>query len=123
MTAEQRAAFDRDGYLIIRGGRGNLKVVPGSHLTNWTAIRDDIAPIRASDWLSRLTPVQQQLLGGAEDLGGDRTPATIRVAATPSPSGATLTFNQARIRHHSESPELGLNRIGRKACKEACVKA
>ena len=30
-------------------GRGNMKVVPGS----------------------RLTPVQQQLLGGAEDLGGD----------------------------------------------------
>ncbi len=156
MTAEQQAAFDRDGYLIIRGalgpdeaaaareaidrvytamakagsrlsvklaywlsdvpapGRGNLKVVPGSHLTNWiggpprrdirwpdpdcavevtagpgdavffdrriwhtrsrnhsehtrkavffgytyrwTAIRDDIAPIRASDWPGRLTP-------------------------------------------------------------------
>ena len=110
-------------------GRGNLKVVPGSHLTNWiggpprrdirwpdpdgavemtagpgdavffdrriwhtrsrnhsghtrkavffgytyrwTAIRDDIAPIRASDWPGRLTPVQQQLLGGTEDLGGE----------------------------------------------------
>jgi len=110
-------------------GRGNLKVVPGSHLVNWidgpprrdvqwpdpdgaievtagpgdamffdrriwhtrsrnysqhtrkavffgytyrwTAIRDDIAPIRASDWHGQLTPVQQQLLGGAEDPGGD----------------------------------------------------
>jgi hypothetical protein len=110
-------------------GRGNLKVVPGSHLTNWidgpprrdipwpdpggaievtagpgdavffdrriwhtrsrnysgptrkavffgytyrwAAIRDDIAPIRASGWFGRLTPVQQQLLGGAEDAGGD----------------------------------------------------
>jgi hypothetical protein len=37
----------------------------------WTAIRDEFAPVRASDWFSRLTPVQQQLLGGAEDLGGD----------------------------------------------------
>jgi ectoine hydroxylase len=110
-------------------GRGNLKVVPGSHLTNridgpprrdvpwpdpdgaievtagpgdalffdrriwhprsrnysqhtrkavffghtyrWTAIRDDIAAMRASDRFAPLTPVQQQLLGGAEDLGGD----------------------------------------------------
>jgi ectoine hydroxylase len=114
---------------VSEPGRGNLKVVPGSHVVNridgpprrdipwpepdgatevtaepgdavffdrriwharsqnysqhtrkavffgytyrWTAIRDDIAPIRASDWLGRLTPVQQQLLGGAEDPGGD----------------------------------------------------
>jgi ectoine hydroxylase len=114
---------------VSEPGRGNLKVVPGSHLVNridgpprrdiqwpdpegatevtaepgdavlfdrriwhtrsrnysqhtrkavffgytyrWTAIRDDIAPIRASDRLGRLTPVQQQLLGGAEDPGGD----------------------------------------------------
>jgi ectoine hydroxylase len=114
---------------VSEPGRGNLKVVPGSHVVNWidgpprrdiqwpdpegaievtaapgdavffdrriwhtrsrnysqhtrkaiffgytyrwTTIRDDIAPIRASDWFGRLTPVQQQLLGGAEDLGGD----------------------------------------------------
>ena len=109
---------------VSEPGRGNLKVVPGSHLTNWidgpprrdiqwpdpegaievtagpgdavffdrriwhtrsrnysqhtrtavffgytyrwTTIRDDLAPIRASGWLARLNPVQQQLLGGAE---------------------------------------------------------
>src|SRR6266705_496186 len=114
---------------VSEPGRGNLKVVPGSHLVNridgpprrdirwpdpegaievtagpgdavffdrriwhtrsrnysahtrkavffgytyrWTAIRDEFAPIRASDWSGRLTPVQQQLLGGAEELGGD----------------------------------------------------
>jgi len=114
---------------VSEPGRGNLKVVPGSHLVNridgpprrdirwpdpegaievtagpgdavffdrriwharsrnysqhtrkavffgytyrWTAIRDGLAPIRASDWSGRLTPVQQQLLGGAEDPGGD----------------------------------------------------
>jgi ectoine hydroxylase len=114
---------------VSEAGRGNLKVVPGSHLMNWidgpprrdiqwpdpegaievtagpgdavffdrriwharsrnysghtrkavffgytyrwTAIRDDIAPMQASDWFGRLTPIQQQLLGGAEDLGGD----------------------------------------------------
>jgi ectoine hydroxylase len=41
----ERERFEQDGYLIITGalthdevsetGRGNLKVVPGSHLTNW----------------------------------------------------------------------------------------
>ena len=114
---------------VSEPGRGNLKVVPGSHLLNWidgpprrdiqwpdpegaievtaepgdavffdrriwhtrsrnysehtrkavffgysyrwTAIRDDLAPLRASDWFARLTPVQQQLLGGAEGRGGD----------------------------------------------------
>jgi hypothetical protein len=35
------------------------------------AIRDDITPIRASDWFTQLTPVQQQLLGNAKDLSGD----------------------------------------------------
>jgi hypothetical protein len=36
VTAEQRASFDRDGYLVIRGAlrRGNLKLMPGSHLVN-----------------------------------------------------------------------------------------
>ena len=114
---------------VSEPGRGNLKVVPGSHLVNWidgpprrdvqwpdpegalevtagpgdavffdrriwhtrsrnysphtrkavffgytyrwAAIRDDIAPIRASGWPGQLTPVQQQLLGGAEDPDGD----------------------------------------------------
>ncbi len=114
---------------VSEPGRGNLKVVPGSHLVTWidgpprrgiewpdpegavevtaepgdavfldrriwharsrnhseharqavffgytcrwTAIRDDIASMRASDWFGRLTPVQHQLPGGAEDLGGD----------------------------------------------------
>ena len=114
---------------VSEPGRGNLKVVPGSHLVNWidspprrdvqwpdpegafevtagpgdavffdrriwharsrnysqhtrkavffgytdrwAAIRDDIAPIRASGWPGQLPPVQQQLLGGAEDPGGD----------------------------------------------------
>ena len=114
---------------VSEPGRGNLKVVPGSHMVNWidgpprrdvqwpdpedaievtaepgdalffdrriwhtrsrnysgftrkaaffgytyrwTAIRDDIASMLASDWFGRLTPVQRQLLGGAEDAGGD----------------------------------------------------
>ena len=114
---------------VSQPGRGNLKVVPGSHLTDWivgpprrdipwpdpegaievtaepgdavffdrriwhtrsrnysphtrkavffgytyrwAAIRDDISPIRAGDRLDRLTAVQRQLLGGAEDPGGD----------------------------------------------------
>ena len=114
---------------VSEPGRGNLKVVPGSHLVNridgpprrdiewpdpdgaievtaepgdavsstagsgmpghatsreytrkavffgytyrWTAIRDDIAPLRASDWVGQLNPVQQQLLGGIEGGNGD----------------------------------------------------
>jgi ectoine hydroxylase len=114
---------------VSEPGRGNLKIVPGSHLTNWidgpprrdiqwpdpdgaveitarpgdavffdrrlwharslnhsphtrkavffgytyrwTAIRDDIAQVRASDWFTRLTPVEQQLLGGIEAGNGD----------------------------------------------------
>jgi hypothetical protein len=47
------------------------KAVFFGYTYRWTAIRDDIAPIRASDRLARLTPVQQQLLGGAADPGGD----------------------------------------------------
>jgi ectoine hydroxylase len=114
---------------VSESGRGNLQVVPGSHVVNWidgpprrdirwrdpegatevtaepgdavffdrrirhtrsrnysqhtrkavffgctcrwTAIRDELAPFRASDWLGRLTPVQQQLPGVTEDPGGD----------------------------------------------------
>jgi ectoine hydroxylase-related dioxygenase (phytanoyl-CoA dioxygenase family) len=114
---------------VSETGRGNLKVVPGSHLTDWIngpprrdiqwpdpdgaievtaeagdavffdrriwhtrsrnyseytrkamffgytyrwiAIRDEMAPILASDWFSQLTPVQQQLLGGVGDSDGD----------------------------------------------------
>jgi ectoine hydroxylase len=110
-------------------GRGNLKVVPGSHLTDridgpprrdvvwpdppgavevtagpgdvvffdrriwharsdnyspytrkavffgytyrWTAIRDEVAPLHASEAFARLSPVQRQLLGGAGDGTGD----------------------------------------------------
>jgi hypothetical protein len=55
MTAEQRFAFERDG------------------------------PVRASGWPGLLTPVQRQLLGGAEDPGGDhawgRDPAATRCTA------------------------------------------
>jgi ectoine hydroxylase len=114
---------------VSEPGRGNLKVVPGSHLVNWidgpprrdiewpdpegavevtaepgdalffdrrlwhtrsrnysgptrkavffgytyrwTAIRDDVAAMRASDWFGQLTPVQRQLLGGIEGGNGD----------------------------------------------------
>ena len=114
---------------VSEPGRGNLKVVPGSHVVNWidgpprrdiewpdpegaievtaepgdavffdrriwharsrnysehtrkavffgytyrwTVIRDDIASMRTSDWFGRLTPVQQQLLGGAVHADGD----------------------------------------------------
>src|SRR5207253_9290253 len=47
------------------------KAVFFGYTYRWTAIRDEFAPIRASGCVARLTPVQQQLLGGAEDLGGD----------------------------------------------------
>lgn len=114
---------------VSEPGRGNLKVVPGSHVANriagpprrdiewpdpadaievtadpgdamffdrriwharsrnysqhtrkaaffgytyrWTAIRDIVTPIRTGDWFDRLTPVQQQLLGGIGDCNGD----------------------------------------------------
>jgi ectoine hydroxylase-related dioxygenase (phytanoyl-CoA dioxygenase family) len=114
---------------VTQPGRGNLKVVPGSHTVNWidgpprrdlewpdpegaievtaepgdavffdrriwharsrnysehtrkavffgytyrwTVIRDDVASMRTSDWFGRLTPVQQQLLGGAGHADGD----------------------------------------------------
>jgi ectoine hydroxylase len=54
------------------------KAVFSGYTYRWTAIRDDITPMRASDWFGRLTPVQQQLPGGAEDLGGDHAWATTR---------------------------------------------
>jgi ectoine hydroxylase len=114
---------------VSEPGRGNLKVVPGSHLVNridgpprrdvewpdpegaievtaepgdavffdrriwharslnysmitrkavffgytyrWTAIRDDVAAVTATDWVAKLTPVQQQLLGAIESGNGD----------------------------------------------------
>ena len=114
---------------VSEPGRGNLKVVPGSHVLNWidgpprrdvvwpdpdgaievtaepgdavffdrriwharspnhsevtrkavflgytyrwTAIRDDIGPMRGRDWSGQLTPVQRQLLGGVEGGDGD----------------------------------------------------
>ncbi|HEY2576833.1 MAG TPA: phytanoyl-CoA dioxygenase family protein [Streptosporangiaceae bacterium] len=114
---------------VSEPGRGNLKLVPGSHLTNWidgpprrdiewpdpdgaievtaepgdvvffdrriwharsdnysaltrkvvflgytyrwTAIRDDIASLHASEMFPHLSPVQRQLLGGAGDGSGD----------------------------------------------------
>ena len=128
MTSGQRAAFDRDGYLIIRGalrpdeaaaaadvdridgpprrdvewpdpeGAIELTAEPGDavffdrriwharspnysartrkavffgYTYRWAGIRDDIAPIRASGWLDRLSAVQRQLLGGAQDPSGD----------------------------------------------------
>jgi ectoine hydroxylase len=114
---------------VSEPGRGNLKVVPGSHLTNWIpgpprrdvvwpdpdgavevtaapgdvvlfdrrlwharsgnysaftrkavffgytyrwiAIRDENDGIWATDWASRLSPVQRQLLGGLQPSDGD----------------------------------------------------
>ncbi len=47
------------------------KAVFFGYTYRWTAIRDAIAPIRMSDWFGRLTPVQQQLLGGIEGVNGD----------------------------------------------------
>jgi hypothetical protein len=47
------------------------KAVFFGYTYRWTAIRDDIASTRASDWFGQLTPVQQQLLGGIEDANGD----------------------------------------------------
>jgi ectoine hydroxylase len=47
------------------------KAVFFGYTYRWTVIRDDIASMRASDWFGRLTPVQQQLLGGAGHAGGD----------------------------------------------------
>jgi hypothetical protein len=112
MTAAQRDAFDRDGYLIIPGALGpdevaaardpngaiEVSAAPGDALFfdrriwhtrsrnysehtrkaiffgyayRWTAIRDDTALLRSGGWFDRLTPVQQQLPGGARDTGGD----------------------------------------------------
>jgi ectoine hydroxylase len=47
------------------------KAVFFGYTYRWAAIRDDISSMRASGWFRRLTPVQQQLLGGAADSGGD----------------------------------------------------
>jgi ectoine hydroxylase-related dioxygenase (phytanoyl-CoA dioxygenase family) len=47
------------------------KAVFFGYTYRWIAIRDDIAPLRASGWLDRLTPVRQQLLGWARDTAGD----------------------------------------------------
>jgi ectoine hydroxylase len=54
------AIRDRTGIIIWRRAANR-----------WAAIRDDIAPIRTSDWPGRLTPVQQQLLGGIGADHGD----------------------------------------------------
>jgi ectoine hydroxylase len=51
--------------------RHTRKVVFFGYTYRWTAIRDELAPVRGSDWLGRLTPVQQQLLGSSGDPGGD----------------------------------------------------
>ena len=157
MAPEQRAKFDRDGYLIISGAlspdevaAAREAVVPGSHLVNWidgpprrdiewpdpggaievtagpgdavffdrriwharsrnysehtrkavffgytyrwTAIRDDIAPLRASAWFGRLAPVQQQLLGGGR--GRRRGP---RVGPRPGPHPVVRLAEGARL--------------------------
>ena len=47
------------------------KAVFFGYTYRWTVIRDVVAPIRMSDWPGRLTPVQQQLLGGIEAGHGD----------------------------------------------------
>ena len=47
------------------------KAVFFGYTYRWTAIRDDNAPIWASDWSARLNPVQRQLLGGVEAGDGD----------------------------------------------------
>ena len=97
MTAEQRARFDRDGYMIVRDAvevtaepgdavffdrriwharsrnhsEHTRKAVFFGYTYRWAAIRDDIAPLRVSDWFGQLNPVQQQLLGGIEGGHGD----------------------------------------------------
>jgi hypothetical protein len=65
----RRAHWAPDGSMHLLSAVANCPEVAG--LTDHPAIRDDIAPMRASDWFGRLTPVQRQLLGGAEDFGGD----------------------------------------------------
>ena len=47
------------------------KAVFFGYTYRWTTIRDDIAPLRASDWFGQLNPVQQQLLGSIEGGNGD----------------------------------------------------
>ncbi len=54
------------------------KAVFFGYTYRWAAIRDDIAPIRASDWFGQLTDVQQQLIGGVEDPTGTTHGATTR---------------------------------------------
>jgi ectoine hydroxylase len=60
--------------------RHTRKAVFFGYTYRWTAIRDDLAAMRASDWFGRLTPVQRQLLGGIEAADGDHAWGHYRTA-------------------------------------------
>jgi ectoine hydroxylase len=72
-TVRGGPAFDRRiWHARSRNYSGHTrKAVFFGYTYRWTAVRDDTALVRGSDWFARLTPVQRQLPGGAEDVGGD----------------------------------------------------
>jgi ectoine hydroxylase-related dioxygenase (phytanoyl-CoA dioxygenase family) len=47
------------------------KAVFFGYTYRWTVTRDNAAAIRGTDWFARLSPVQQQLLGGVGDQAGE----------------------------------------------------
>ena len=93
----------RDIQWPYPGGAIEVTAEPGDgvfsgHTYQWTAIRDDIAPMRASDWVGRLTPVQQQPPGGTEE--PRQGP---RMGPDPGDHLAVWLAERARLHHSSES--------------------